>query len=292
MTKEEAIKEIKDWNLDNDKMEVLSVIIPELKESEDERIRAALIKLVEMVDKNPIGQIFGYGDIKYSDMIAWLEKHKEQKPNPYSGVGFAYNGHTWGMCARDNGVDILLDKQLFKHLDEKREEQTTDKIIERARTEKQRVLLTETNGDAHIDWDCRSLQDVKLLLKYGLEYIDAQLEKQGEKKPADEVKPKPVEWSNEDEKMLKSIFESLNDYAERSHPCLKNVVKDEIDWLKSLKDRVQPQSIQELSKEVVIEYVDLGLPSGTMWKLFIEDGYYTFDRAVEKFGSNLPTKEQ
>lgn len=47
---------------------------PELKESDDERIRKALIELVKMVDKNPIHQIFGYGDIKYSDMIDWLEK--------------------------------------------------------------------------------------------------------------------------------------------------------------------------------------------------------------------------
>ena len=37
--------------------------------------------------------------------------------NPYSGVSFECDGHIWGMCARDNGVDILLDKQLFKHLD-------------------------------------------------------------------------------------------------------------------------------------------------------------------------------
>ena len=51
-----------------------------------------------------------------------LEKQGEQKPNPYSGTSFEYNGHIWGMCARDNGVDILLDKQLFKHL-EKQDEQ-------------------------------------------------------------------------------------------------------------------------------------------------------------------------
>ena len=45
-----------------------------------------------------------------------LEK-QSKKPNPYSGTSFEYNGHIWGMCARDNGVDILLDKQLLKHLE-------------------------------------------------------------------------------------------------------------------------------------------------------------------------------
>lgn len=54
-----------------------------------------------------------------------------------------------------------------------------DKIVKRAMAEKQRVLLTETNGDANIDWDTRSLRDVKLLLEYGLDYIK-KLEKQSE----------------------------------------------------------------------------------------------------------------
>ena len=43
MTKEEAIRRIKSWNLDSDDMEVLSVVIPELAESEDEKIRKELI---------------------------------------------------------------------------------------------------------------------------------------------------------------------------------------------------------------------------------------------------------
>ena len=59
--------------------------------------------------------------------------------------------------------------------------ESIDKITQRARTEKQRVLLTETNGEANIDWDTRSVQDVKLLLEYGLDYIK-KFENQGEQK--------------------------------------------------------------------------------------------------------------
>ena len=55
-----------------------------------------------------------------------------------------------------------------------------DIIAERARTEKQRVLVTESDGVANIDWDTRSIQDVKLLLEYGLDYIK-KLEKQSDK---------------------------------------------------------------------------------------------------------------
>ena len=42
-------------------------------------------------------------------------------------------------------------------------------------------------------------------------------------------------------------------------------------------------------------YVDLGLPSGTLWKNANEGGdnaLYTFDEAVSRFGNKLPTKQQ
>lgn len=39
--------------------------------------------------------------------------------------------------------------------------------------------------------------------------------------------------------------------------------------------------------------VDLGLPSGTLWKDKNEDGgFYTYEQAIYKFGDKLPTKEQ
>ena len=39
-------------------------------------------------------------------------------------------------------------------------------------------------------------------------------------------------------------------------------------------------------------YVDLGLPSGTLWKEKSERGYYDYDKAVQQFGNMLPTKIQ
>ncbi|MBR4582669.1 MAG: hypothetical protein IKO34_02530 [Bacteroidales bacterium] len=39
-------------------------------------------------------------------------------------------------------------------------------------------------------------------------------------------------------------------------------------------------------------WIDLGLPSGTMWKDWNESGFYDYDAAVRSFGSKLPTKEQ
>lgn len=121
---------------------------------------------------------------------------------------------------------------------EKQGEQTSDKIVEKARTEKQRVLLTETDGSANIDWDCRSLNDVKLLLEYGLDYIK-KLEKQGEQKPA---------WSEEDRKIiieLIGIFESAVDGGHVSFPY--RLIKDYIRVLKSC----LPQTTWKPSEEQI-----------------------------------------
>lgn len=47
-----------------------------------------------------------------------------------------------------------------------------------------------------------------------------------------------------------------------------------------------------IAKPVVQGYVDLGLPSGTLWKEENESGYYTYDEAAKTFGGELPSKQQ
>lgn len=70
MTKEEAIKKIKTWDfLDNDEKEVLETLIPELRESEDERIRKEIISALKYANHEGV----------YNKHLAWLEKQGEQK---------------------------------------------------------------------------------------------------------------------------------------------------------------------------------------------------------------------
>ena len=58
-----------------------------------------------------------------------------------------------------------------------------------------------------------------------------------------------------------------------------------------------PQSTQQGPSQSQ-GYVDLGLPSGTLWRSYNEgggdygDGLYTYDQAKSKFGNKLPTKSQ
>ncbi|MBP5535663.1 MAG: hypothetical protein J6X62_02605 [Bacteroidales bacterium] len=52
-------------------------------------------------------------------------------------------------------------------------------------------------------------------------------------------------------------------------------------------------SMQAQTTSDIDDYVDLGLPSGTLWKDKNEEGgFYTYEQAVNKFGDKLPTKEQ
>ena len=49
----------------------------------------------------------------------------------------------------------------------------------------------------------------------------------------------------------------------------------------------------QMAPVVPAGYVDLGLPSGTLWKDKNEDGvFYSYNEAMEKFGTKLPSKEQ
>ena len=41
---------------------------------------------------------------------------------------------------------------------------------------------------------------------------------------------------------------------------------------------------------VPVGYVDLGLPSGTLWKLHNEAKFYTYEEAITTFGNQLPEK--
>lgn len=51
------------------------------------------------------------------------------------------------------------------------------------------------------------------------------------------------------------------------------------------------EKAREIAEMNQVEYIDLGLPSGTLWAADNEEGFYTFDEAKEKFGENMPLKE-
>lgn len=57
-------------------------------------------------------------------------------------------------------------------------------------------------------------------------------------------------------------------------------------------DRASARKEEARALAILHGWIDLGLPSGTLWKDYNEEGFYTYDEAVEQFGDNLPSKEQ
>lgn len=84
--------------------EKLEKAFPELKERNEDRIRKRLLGYFKDQDAQ-----YTIRGLTNNEVITWLEK---LETNPYSGVGFDYNGHHWGMCARDNGVEIIMDGEI------------------------------------------------------------------------------------------------------------------------------------------------------------------------------------
>ena len=87
-------------------------------------------------DRGDVGKLLEANGCPVEKALSWLEKQKEQK-----------------------AID----------------DDTREKIISRAKSEKQVVLLSESDSNAEIGWDTRSLEDAKKLLEYGIAFINKQL---------------------------------------------------------------------------------------------------------------------
>ena len=73
MTREEAIKQIRQWSLSKETREILEALAPELRESEDERIRQWLYDLIANNLETTICPF------ERENVLAYLEKQQEQK---------------------------------------------------------------------------------------------------------------------------------------------------------------------------------------------------------------------
>ena len=92
----------------------------------------------------------------------------------------------------------------------------------------------------------------------------------------------------------KDVFDEFN--ALKAQVRAKNQEMGVIDVV-ALKEKIQamPEKIEK-AVHVAQGLVDLGLPSGTLWKGKNEtgghNGFYTYEEALRKYRNNLPTKKQ
>lgn len=96
MTREEAIEELRCFigQLTEGCQEAIKVLVPELKESEDEKMLRTIIGGFENWKSNG-REIFNNTEV--DDILAWLKKQKEQKPEvKFTGwVARDMNGEIW-----------------------------------------------------------------------------------------------------------------------------------------------------------------------------------------------------
>lgn len=90
------------------------------------------------------------------------------------------------------------------------------------------------------------------------------------------LKEAAIAYDNKNSARLGEINRAIN-------KCVKEQQTDR-------KSDQQPATPQ--TRTIPQGYVDLGLPSGTLWKSYNESGFYSYQQAVNKFGSNLPTRDQ
>ena len=127
MTKEEAIRRIKSWNLDSDDMEVLSVVIPELAESEDEKFQKYILKVCkECVEANDKGLELSMSTTK--KLLSYLEKQKEKMTAEEYEKSELFqlklktqyaNGYQDGLVQKEQSITVNdLDEEVHRFFDD------------------------------------------------------------------------------------------------------------------------------------------------------------------------------
>ena len=236
MTREEALKIVREnyphfgtsepW-LDLEK--ALATLIPELRESEDERIYNEIMEFFRMNEKRCIV------DNSYTKWIAWLEKQKETANSFTDGV----------IEVRSFQRGIAEGRRLERQKEQKHPNGcfTCDEY-KKGYEEGRRNGFTAGYNKAMKEVEQKEQKPVVTLGEtYHVDTLGTQ------QVIAGKMPQKPAEWSEEDEEMLNSCISSIEEAKENRY-AYKETDGDtsydhEIDWLKSLR----PQQKVEWSEE-------------------------------------------
>lgn len=185
---------------------IFEEIFPELKESDDERIRKELIEYFRWNVKQILN------DFSNKECIAWLEKHRY--------------------------TDIALENEYWRGYDDAKKEKGEQEPVEFKPSFRVGDVIKPKDP---VLGEPRIIVGIHPKLGYETNngILDFEFEDNWEL-----VEQKPA-WSEEDEKM----FEHIIAKATLHFSSINYLDEEEINFLKSLKDRVQPQLKQEWSEE-------------------------------------------
>ena len=226
-------------NSDNTDYEVVRWIeknFPELKESEDEKVKRILLSISSKMSSH-LRDIFTEEEFQCFDAwsYAWLEKQGEH-------ANFL-NKIQIGDKVTRNRDGVLVNLSQLKRVAKKDEKQGKQKPAEWSEEDElscfESALFTAFS-DAWQEYLNGEEVNVKQWAKeHSKEILEAAKE---------ELKEQKLAWSEEDEDIIRLSIENLTELEDR-YGKEYGRVGDCIDWLKSLKDRVQPK--QEWSEEEI-----------------------------------------
>jgi len=274
----------------------LYAVFPELKESEGEKIRKAIIGGMTAIKNNQKKKTFA--DIPIDDCIAWLEKQGEQKLNGtfvnVDDVREDFIDEIYRVLNADSTNDranqiidafdslptVTIKQDPCKHCkmtystcysfpcDEKKAFEQGKTALEAINEEKvdNQFCVKPTNNvepKFKVGDTMRTLQEASKGITSGLpvvvsiddEYYHCNNELIAIKNQDDYEYPpmnkKHNAWREYDKERIKNILSVLDAQVCWDGATMekRNPYQKEIDWLKSLKDRLVPQSKQEWSKE-------------------------------------------
>ena len=246
---DEALERAEHVKLTNTKEIVAAAeyIFPELKESEDEKIRKQVIDIIQSLGTGVIPI-----PVNQDKILAWLEKQKEQKPivkipkfragdtihlkssnaeytiEAISSSG--YHGKGWSLT-----FDAEPDYELVSEDKEKQKEQ---KPAEWSEEDEAIVKFYEDDYNHRIgNMPMNDVVEMRLKFKDWLinriKYLRPQ--------------PKPS-WSEEDEKMISSIIMFLAAFMGN---------EEKIDFLKSIRPHWKPSEAQTEALKGAVEFIRL-----------------------------------
>ena len=285
MKREEAIEIVRNIYQTDAEKEALAVLIPELCESEDERIRKALIKV--FTDKYKKGYEWKEFGIPNRSVLDWLEKQKE---NPKSADSISSD------CTSDEKYEDRWHKVGDSLPDNGREVLAKDKLGN--------ILLARYDGEG---WDVSVYDDEDYRCHNGIsKWCEIPSEKQKEQKPVEqnsasgnsENPNNHVGWKEEyREEDLRTRFAFYTYKDEDNALYLSNVFVDEAYRNSGFGTRIlkAAEKVAESGATTICLKVKQNSPANA-WYRKHGYGYLTFEGDYDWLGKKLeylkPTKQQ
>lgn len=244
----EKAKELYD-SLDPGDRSLLEYLLPELAESEDERIRKALIKAF----KEKVQKCFEWKDgIPNNAVLNWLEKQKENPKSADSIPSFCVSDVKWtdtiitrAIVALSDDVDYNRDEPC-KYRREIDDLKKLRDVLCMQKEQKPNIELIQRSWYMEGYHDREFSREPKWIIKTG----EGGPKYEKNEKYGQPLEQKPAEWSEDDENMLNSIIATCQLAAQdRDSGPARHLLGMQERFLKSFRSRLKSSNNWKPSDE-------------------------------------------